>query len=467
MKEFCGLFGVFNHEKASELTYLGLYALQHRGQEGAGIVVSNGHDMDSRKGMGSVATVFNKDVVSRLRGHIAIGHVRYSTTGSSHAINVQPLKFERGKESIVLAHNGNLINTGILRKELESVGVNFQTTSDSEIILKLISKPSVEDRINAINECLKKIKGAYSLLIMYKDAIVGLRDPNGFRPLCIGKLNGAYVITSESCALDLIEAEFVRDVEPGEIVLIDENGIESFYPFDEKVKKSFCIFEYIYFARPDSDISNMNVHEVRKCLGRRLANEYPVEVDNVIAVPDSGNSAALGYAEESKTPFEIGIVRNHYIGRTFIQPIQEIRDFDVKVKLNPIKKLVKGRRLVVVDDSIVRGTTTKARVNTLKKAGAKEIHLRISCPPIRYPCYYGIDFPTREELIAANHTLAEIKEILNVDSLGYLSLEGMIGSVSGNGNQFCTACFTGKYPVSLKDYGLGRVSQERGLSKKP
>lgn len=458
MKEFCGLFGVFNHEKAAELTYLGLYALQHRGEEGAGIVASNGHDIISHTGMGSVATVFGKEIISKLGGHTAIGHVRYSTTGSSHAINVQPLKFERGKESIALAHNGNLINTTTLKKELESVGAIFQTTSDSEIILKLLSKANGEDRINAINECLKKIKGAYSLLIMYKDSLVGLRDPNGFRPLCIGRLNDAYIITSESCALDLIEAKFVRDVEPGEMVLIDENGMESFHPFDEKVEGSFCIFEYIYFARPDSNISNRNVHEVRKSLGRRLAKEYPVEVDNVIAVPDSGNSAALGYAKELKTPFEIGIVRNHYVGRAFIQPSQEIRDFDVKIKLNPIRKSIKGKRLVVVDDSIVRGTTTKARVNTLKKAGAKEIHLRISCPPIRYPCYYGIDFPTRKELIAANHTLTEIKEILNVDSLGYLSLEGMIKSVSDNGNQFCTACFTGKYPVPFEDYDLGRIS---------
>jgi len=457
MKEFCGLFGVFNHKKAAELTYLGLYALQHRGQEGAGIVASDGYEMDLHKDMGAVANVFNKDIVSRLRGHISIGHVRYSTTGSSHAINVQPIKFERGKESIAVAHNGNLVNSATLRKELESSGINLRTTSDSEIILKLVPKANGKERIDAINECLKKIKGAYSLLIMYKDAIVGLRDPNGFRPLCIGKLNDAYIITSESCALDLIEAEFVRDVEPGEIVLIDKNGIESFHLFDKKVEESFCIFEYIYFARPDSTISKRNVHEIRKSLGRNLARRYPVEVDNVIAVPDSGNSAALGYAEESKTPFEIGIVRNHYIGRTFIQPSQEIRDFDVKVKLNPIKKLVKGKRLVVVDDSIVRGTTTKARVNTLKKAGAKEIHLRISCPPIRYPCFYGVNFPTREELIAATHTLTGIKEILNVDSLGYQNIEDLISSVSGNGDRFCTACFTGKYPVPLEDYDIRRV----------
>lgn len=446
-KHYCGVFGIYGHPNAAELTYYGLYALQHRGQESAGIVSSDGKQFRVHKGMGLVSQIFSGDVLHNLVGSVAVGHTRYSTTGSSHLRNAQPLTVDCARGQIAIAHNGNLINAAQLREELESKGSIFQTTVDSEIILHLLAQPSLNGHENNLVETIRRIEGAYSLVIMTEQELIGVRDPFGFRPLCIGRVGDGWVLASETCALDLIHAKFVRDVEPGEIVIINENGLKSIRAFPEHERRAFCIFEYVYFARPDSTIANQNVYKVRVEMGRQLAREFPVEADIVVPVPDSGNYAALGYSMESGIPFEMAFIRNHYVGRSFLQPSQLIRDFNVRVKLNLIPELVRGKRVIIVDDSIVRGTTCKARVNTLKEAGAKEVHVRVSCPPHMNPCVYGIDFPDRNKLMAANYSLPEITKYLNADSLAYLSQEGMIRSTGQDKSAFCMACYDGNYPV--------------------
>jgi amidophosphoribosyltransferase len=449
-REACGIFGIYGHPDAVRQTYLGLYALQHRGQESAGIVSSDHEIMRVQKGMGLVGDVFNPARLSELKGDIALGHVRYSTTGSSVLKNAQPLMVDYSRGTIAIAHNGNLTNTRQLRQQLEASGSVFQTTTDVEIVLHIMAGLRVSEEKDAVLRMLQDILGAYCFGLMTKDELIGIRDPNGFRPFCLGKLDGAYVLASESCALDLIDATFLREIVPGEVVIINSKGLESFHPFGTNRRQSSCIFEHIYFARPDSFIFGANVHEVRKKLGRQLAREHPVDADLVIAIPDCGVSAAIGYARESGLPFDTGVTRNHYIGRTFLQPRQAIRDFGVKVKLNPVREVIRGKRLVVVEDSIVRGTTTVLRMASLRDAGAKEIHLRVSCPPHRYPCYYGIDFATKKELIAANKSVEEIRQFLNIDSLGYLSKEGMLSCLGDKKGNFCTACYDGEYPVPVE-----------------
>jgi amidophosphoribosyltransferase len=448
-KHYCGVFGIFGHPNAAELTYYGLYALQHRGQESAGIVATDGKQFYSHKGMGLVPAVFTSDVLHSLTGPAAIGHTRYSTTGSSTLANAQPLMVDCSKGKVAIAHNGNLTNAAMLRHELEANGSIFQTTVDSEIIVHLLAQP-VRSGVSqsSLVDAVRRIEGAYSLVILTEQELIGVRDPHGFRPLSIGRLaNGAYVLASETCAFDLIQAEFVRDVEPGEIVIINANGMSSIQAFPEHKRRAFCIFEYVYFARPDSTIAGSNVYKVRTEMGRQLAREQRIEADVVIPVPDSGVCAALGYSLESGIPFEMAFVRNHYVGRSFLQPSQLIRDFAVRVKLNLIGDLVKGKRVIIVDDSIVRGTTSKARVTSLKEAGATEVHFMVSCPPHINPCVYGIDFPERSKLMAANHSQEDIRKFLNADSLSYLSLDGMVKATGQPGNSFCLACYTGDYPV--------------------
>jgi len=447
-KHYCGVFGIYGHPNASELTYYGLYALQHRGQESAGIVSSDSKRFHVHRGMGLVPQVFSGDVLHNLVGKIAVGHTRYSTTGSSHLVNAQPLTVNCARGQIAIAHNGNLTNASHLRDELESRGSIFQTTVDSEIILHLMAQPSPNGQTTNLINAIRKIEGAYSLVIMTNQELIGVRDPHGFRPLCIGKLDDAWVLASETCALDLIHAKFIRDVEPGEIVVINESGLTSVQAFPEHKERAFCIFEYVYFARPDSTIGNRSVYKVRVDLGKQLAREYPVKADIIVPVPDSGNCAALGYSLESGIPYEMAFVRNHYVGRSFLQPSQLIRDFNVRVKLNLIEELVKDKSVVVIDDSIVRGTTCKARVNNLKEAGAREVHVLVSCPPHMNPCVYGIDFPDRSKLMAANYSREEIRKYLNADSLYYLSQEGMVGATGLPRDSFCMACYDGRYPVA-------------------
>jgi len=474
-KHYCGVFGIFGHEDAARLTYYGLYALQHRGQESAGIVTwFEGDPGDEETGkkeepagfrehkeMGSVAQVFKGDCLTRLKGKMAIGHTRYSTTGGSHAANCQPLTGNTHQGQIAIAHNGNLTNAAQLRDEqVEKDGTIFSTTIDSEIILHLLAKPNLNGEPNNLIRTMRRLEGAYSLTIMTERELIGVRDPHGFRPLCIGKLDGAYVLSSETCALDLIQAEFVRDVDPGEIVVIDEDGLHSYQAFPEQKKRSFCIFEYVYFARPDSTIADRNVYRVRVEMGKQLAREHPIEADMVVPVPDSGNYAALGYSQGSGIPYQMAFVRNHYVGRSFLQPSQLIRDFNVRVKLNLIKELVYGQRVIIVDDSIVRGTTSRAHVKNLRDAGATEVHVLVSCPPHQYPCVYGIDFPDRKKLMAANHTLEEIRDYLKADSVNYLSQEGMVKATGYGKENFCMACYDGKYPVAY-DASLDKEIMER------
>ncbi len=456
----CGIFGISNNKEAARLVYLGLYALQHRGEESAGIVVRNGKRINQHKDMGLVGDVFAEKNIKTLRGDLAIGHVRYSTTGSSNPKNIQPFLVKHKNGTIAIAHNGNLTNTYALRDEMEAKGSIFQTTMDSEIIAHLLARSGRSSIEENVSGALLQLKGAYSLVMMFNELLVGARDPYGWRPLCIGKLNSSYVLASETCALDLIQAQYVRDVEPGEIVFIDKDGLRSINilpsTLSPKARLASCIFEYIYFARPDSNIFNNNVYSVRKNLGKELACECPADCDIVMPIPDSGNCAALGFSEESGIPYEAGMIRNHYVGRTFIQPSQFIRDFRVKVKLNPIRAVLKGKRVAVIEDSIVRGTTSRIRVKTIREAGAKEIHMRISCPPLRFPCFYGIDFPTKKELIASSHSIDWIKDFIGADSLEYLSLEGMLKAMPLPKNHFCTACFTGDYPTKLpKKLGKG------------
>ena len=448
--EECGVFGIYGHPEAANLTYLGLYALQHRGQESCGIVSSDGSGLYAHKRMGLVADVFgNQEVFKKLPGSAAIGHVRYSTTGASVEKNVQPIMVDYSRGSIAVAHNGNLVNSQILKAELEAFGSIFQTTMDTEIIIHLLAISRTNSLVDRIVDALKRIKGAYCLLFLTETRMIAVRDPYGFRPLCLGKLGNGWVVASESCALDLIEAEFVREIEPGEMVVCTNDGkLESLFPF-KKVEPTPCIFEHVYFARPDSIIFGRNVYQVRKELGRQLAREHAVEADIVIPVPDSGVPAAMGYAEESGIMFELGLIRNHYVGRTFIEPAQSIRHFGVKIKLNPVRELLKGKRVVVIDDSIVRGTTSRKIVKMVRNAGASEVHMRISSPPTSYPCYYGIDTPNRKELISSSHSIEEICRYITADSLGYLSREGLISSVGIGKSDFCTACFSGDYPVNF------------------
>ncbi len=447
LKEECGVFGVFNSPEASNLTYLGLYALQHRGQEAAGIASSDGKRLYSERAMGLVADIFGEEVLSRLPGRAAIGHVRYSTSGSSELKNTQPIVVDYSRGEIALSHNGNLVNAGILRSELEAYGSIFQSTTDSEVIVHLLATSKVNSLVDRITDALSKIKGAYSLLFLTETRMIAARDPKGFRPLCIGRLDEGYVVASETCALDLMGATYLRDVAPGEIVVFDDNGMTSLKPLPEE-KPSHCVFEFIYFARPDSSIFGASVTEVRTEFGRCLAREHPVEADVVIPVPDSGVTAAIGYAEESGIPFAMGIIRNHYVGRTFIEPEQSIRHFGVKIKLNAVKAVLKGKRVVVVDDSIVRGTTSRKIVKMVREAGATEVHVRISSPPTSYPCYYGIDTPTRKELIASSHGAEEISKHITSDTLGYLSFSGM-RKAAGEAIVCCDACFSGEYPIEF------------------
>lgn len=447
-KDECGVFGIFSTEKldVASITYYGLYALQHRGQESAGIVVSDGEELKCYKDMGLVSDVFNEKIIKDLKGVCAIGHVRYSTTGSSNAINAQPLLGKYKLGSISIAHNGNLVNADVIRELLEDSGCIFQTSIDTEVILNLIARGAKKGIEKAVVDAIQAVKGSYAIVILTQDKLIGVRDPNGIRPLCIGKINESYILSSESCALDSVGAEFVRDVEPGEIVIIDKEGIRSI-KFTEKIKCETCSFEYIYFARPDSTIDGINVYESRVRAGKRLFEESPVDADVVIGVPDSGISAAVGYAAASGIPYGIGFIKNKYVGRTFIAPSQEMRERAVSVKLNPLKVNVEGKRVVMIDDSIVRGTTSRKLVESLKKAGAKEIHFRVSSPVVKYPCYFGIDTPYRSGLIGAHATVEEIRQEIGADSLGYISMEGLLKSL-GQEKKFCLGCFSGVYPVS-------------------
>ncbi len=444
----CGLFGIWNHPEAANVTYLGLYALQHRGQESAGIAATDGTVFHTEKAMGWVADVFSPERLRRLPGHRAIGHVRYSTSGSSNLRNAQPIAANTARGPIAIAHNGNLTNAEALRKELERDGAIFQSNSDTEVILHLLAHAPAGPLEEQLAWALARVTGAYSLVILTRQAMYAIRDPYGFRPLTLGRLGAARLVASETCALDLMEAQWEREVEPGEILIVSDAGVRSVRPFPPGERLQ-CVFEYVYFARPDSILWGRNVHTVRKALGRQLAHEYPVEADLVIPVPDSGTSAALGFAEESGTPYEMGLIRNHYVGRTFIEPKQGIRHFGVKVKLNPMREMLEGRRVVVVDDSIVRGTTSRKIVKMIRGAGAREVHMRISSPPIQWPCYYGIDTPTRKELIGSSHSPEEIRRYLGADSLGYLSLDGMLKATGADPSHFCHACFTGNYRVGI------------------
>ena len=445
----CALFGIFGHPEAAHLTYLGLYALQHRGQESAGIAASDGERLRLEKGMGLVNDVFTDARLAALVGDRAIGHTRYSTAGDTAAFNAQPILIDCHRGPIALGHNGNLVNAALLRQELEAAGSIFQSTSDTEVILHLYARNHRDRLEDAIAASLSKVMGAFSLLFLTRDALVAARDPWGFRPLVIGRVEGAIVVCSETCALDLIDAEYVRDVEPGELVVIDRSGIRSFHPFPPEPHRQ-CIFEHVYFARPDSIVFGRNVLESRLRLGRQLARECPAAADVVVPVPDSGMGAALGYARESGLPFEWGLIRNHYVGRTFIEPKQSIRSFGVKIKLNPVRSVLADRRVVLVDDSIVRGTTSKKIVRMVRSAGAREVHVRISSPPTTGPCYYGIDTPLKSELIAADHDREQIRSFVGADSLGYLSHEGLLAAVEdAAGGRHCTACFSGRYPVAV------------------
>lgn len=450
----CGVCGVFNHQDSARLTYFGLYALQHRGQESAGIVASNGQKVNLYKNMGLVPEVFSENILQTLPGHLSIGHVRYSTTGASNLVNAQPLLVTHKGTTLAVAHNGNLVNSITLRRELEEKGSIFQTTMDSEVVLHLMVRSAHLGLETALKETFCALKGAYSLLMMTPDSLIAVRDPDGFRPLCLGRLkNGGtdghkgWVVASETCALDLIEAEYVRDIEPGEVLIINDKGMTSLYPWP-KQNSHFCIFEQVYFARPDSDIFGINVYQTRKRMGEILAREAKIEADFVMPFPDSGNYAALGYAQASGIPMEMGVIRNHYVGRTFIQPTQSMRDFHVRVKLNPVRSFLKDKRVIIVEDSIIRGTTGKSRVRALREAGAKEVHMVVSCPPTRHACYYGIDFPSASQLIANEKTIREISEYLGLDSLHYLSLEGMVEATGLTKKDFCLACFDGNYPVA-------------------
>ena len=449
MHESCGIFGVYAHDvDVARLTFFALYALQHRGQESAGIASTDGEEVYLHADMGLVAHVFTEEELGRLEGHIAIGHNRYSTTGSSQPANAQPMLKEMNSATIALGHNGNIVNTKLLRDELSEVGYNFSTSTDSEVIACLILSSAERDLVSKIRYAMHRLQGAYSLVIMTKDELVGVRDPMGVRPLCLGTINGGWVIASESCAFDHIGAHFVREIEPGEIVYINHSGAQSFK--EESDKKALCIFEYIYFARPDSFIQDRLLYPARQAMGAILAREHPVKADLVMGVPDSATAAGIGYAQASGIPYCEGLLKNRYVGRTFIEPDQRLRDLGVKLKFNPLSEIIAGKRLVVVDDSIVRGTTTPRVISLLKRAGVKEVHLRICAPPIRHPCFFGVDMATRWELIAAQKTISQIRDTIGANSLGYLSIEGLIEAVALPKEIFCLACFTGDYPIPVQ-----------------
>jgi amidophosphoribosyltransferase len=447
LKEECGIFGIVAHPEAARMAYLGIYALQHRGQESAGIVSSDRKKLHIEKSMGYVADVFDESRLERLRGDSAIGHVRYSTSGESAEWNAQPILIDCWRGPIALAHNGNLTNAAHLKHELERDGAIFHSTSDSEVILHLISRSRRRTLQEAFVEALRMVQGAFSVLLLTPEYLLAARDTHGFRPLCLGRVNGAYAVASETCAFDLINAEYIRDVEPGEVVRIEDNSLESQMPLPRE-KIAHCVFEHIYFSRPDSMVFGRTVNTSRKEMGRLLAQEHPVTADVVIPVPDSGVSAAIGFSQESGIPFEFGLVRNHYVGRTFIEPKQAIRNFGVKIKLNPVREVLRDKRIVLIDDSIVRGTTSKKIMHVIRGSGVKEIHVRITSPPIVAPCYYGIDIPTRHELIASTKSIEEICKFIGADSLGYLSLDAVLRAVEDRKN-YCTACFSDNYPTEI------------------
>ncbi len=447
-KDECGVFGIFGHPEAANLTYLGLYALQHRGQESAGIAASDGVDVRISKSMGYVADAFSEKTLERLPGRIAIGHVRYSTAGDSKVDNAQPILINCTHGQVAIGHNGNIVNATELKDELVRRGSIFQTSTDTEVILHLYARSRAAGSDEALVEAISQVQGAFSLVLITKDRMIAVRDAHGFRPLALGRLGDAVIACSETCALDLIGATYLRDVEPGEMVVVSASGVKSFKPFPP-APSAQCIFEHVYFARPDSYVFGESVNEVRTNLGRLLAREQPVEADVIVPVPDSGVCAAIGFAEESGIPMRVGLIRNHYVGRTFIEPQQSIRHFGVRVKLNPVRSILEGRRVVLVDDSIVRGTTSRKIVKMVRAAGATEVHMRISCPPTISPCFYGVDTPRRSELIAATHTLEEIRKYIEADSVGYLSLEGLLSSVGRRRASYCTSCYTAQYPVAF------------------
>jgi amidophosphoribosyltransferase len=449
MHESCGVFGIYAPGvDVARITFFGLYALQHRGQESAGIATADGKKIYLHTSMGLVSQAFTEDELAELRGHIAIGHTRYSTTGSSRACNAQPILVGTNSNTIALAHNGNIVNAKFLQAELGQQGFNFATTTDSEIIANLITSSTEKNQVDKIKYAMRRLQGAYSLVILTKDKLIGVRDPMGVRPLCLGTIDGGWVIASESCALSHVGAQFIREIEPGEIVVINKHGVRSFT--EESTRKAICIFEYIYFARPDSVIQGKLLYPARQAMGKILAREYPVDADLVMGVPDSATAAGIGYSEASGIPYCEGLIKNRYVGRTFIEPDQRLRDLGVRLKFNPLAETIVGKRLIVVDDSIVRGTTTPKVVSMLKKAGAKEVHLRICSPPIRHPCFFGVDMATRWELIAAQKTVAEIRDTIGADSLGYISINGLIESVGLPKDYFCLACFTGDYPIPVQ-----------------
>jgi amidophosphoribosyltransferase len=462
LKEECGVFGIFNHEDAARLSYLGLYALQHRGQESAGMVSSDGERMHAARGMGYVSEIFNQDELARVPGRSAIGHVRYSTAGSVSLREAQPFLVDGYRGQIALCHNGNLPYASEVRAELELQGAIFSSTSDTEVVLHKIARSRSVDLIDAIVDTFNEVEGAYSMLFLTRDSLIAVRDPRGFRPLCLGKLGDAYVIASETCAFDLIDATYLRDVQPGEILVIDSFGLHSSFPL-AKEKPAHCIFEHVYFSRPDSIVFGRSVNKSRHKMGQQLAREHPADADIVVPVPDSGVAAAIGYASESGLKFRFGLVRNHYVGRTFIEPKQSIRHFGVKVKLNPVRDLIEGLRVVLIDDSIVRGTTSKKIVQMVRQAGAREVHVRISCPPTIAPCFYGVDTPTREELIGANLKVEEIARFIDADSLGYLSLDGLLRACGDpKGNRHCAACYTEDYPIKVTAAARTKTEREEG-----
>jgi amidophosphoribosyltransferase len=453
----CGIFGIYGHDEASNIAYLGLHALQHRGQESAGIVTAEGNRLHRHVGMGLVSERFGKETLAALPGKAAIGHVRYSTAGSSELRNAQPFLFEYAHGSLAIAHNGNLVNADEIRARLERSGSIFQTNSDTEVIVHLLAQAREVDLLDRLASALRQVSGAYSLVLLAEGKLIAVRDPHGFRPLVMGRLRDSYVFASETTCFDLIEAEYIREIEPGEIVVADRVAVRSIRPFESAPQRA-CIFEHVYFARPDSLLNGKSVYRARERMGRQLAVEHPAEADVVVAVPDSGVPAAIGYSQQSGIPLEIGLIRSHYVGRTFIEPQDSIRHFGVRLKLSPVRSVVDGKRLVVIDDSLVRGTTSRKIVTMLRSAGAREVHLRISAPPTTHPCYYGIDTPTREELIASSHSTEEIASYIGCDSLGYLSHGGMLtaaGAPSTGDSGYCSACFTGEYPVALPK-GVGQ-----------
>ncbi len=451
-RDACGVFGVFGHPEAAKLTYLGLYALQHRGQESAGIAACDGGQILLHRGMGYVADIFHEEELARLPGESAIGHVRYSTAGESTLGNAQPILIDCAHGQIAVCHNGNIVNAEDLRDEMVAAGSIFQTSSDTEVLLHLYARSRTPSVQQALIDSLSRLRGAFSLALLTRDQLIAARDPHGFRPLALGRLDDAWIVSSETCALDLIGAAYVRDIEPGELLFVGPSGLRPVKPFPPS-PLAHCIFEHVYFARPDSCVFGASVNEVRTALGRQLASEQPADADVVVPVPDSGVCAATGFAEQSGIPMRMGLIRNHYVGRTFIEPQQSIRHFGVKVKLNPVRSILAGRRVVLVDDSIVRGTTSRKIVRMIKAAGAREVHVRISCPPTISPCFYGVDTPRRADLIAATHTIAEIETYLEADSVRYLSLDGLLESVGPSRAAYCTSCYTGRYPVPFPRSG--------------